>query len=170
MGKVGVPAPGPQPMPALLCCLVPCGHMEFWLCDHRLGGEGRGPCPGLQPTSALPYLPGTLWLPGVLALWPQVRWCLGQPGSQTLETGIHGSFLSQERGGVGCRDGPPLPFPRGVCGAPSRVSRPCIPVLSLGNSGAWSGARGVDLTELDEHPPLLGADSRLGLGSLIPGE
>ena len=72
--------------------------------------------------------------------------------------------------GQGCRDGHPLPFPRGVCGAPSQVSRACIPALSLGNSGTWSGARGLDLTELDEHPPLLGADSGLGLGSLIPGE
>lgn len=26
-----------------------------------VGGEGRGPCPGFQPTPALPYLPGTLW-------------------------------------------------------------------------------------------------------------
>lgn len=112
MGKVGVPAPGPQPMPALLCCLVPCGHMEFWLCGHRLGGEGRGPCPGLQPTSALPYLPGTLWSPGVLALWPQVRWCLGQPGSQTLESGIHGVFSQPgERWGRGAEMGTHSPFP-----------------------------------------------------------
>lgn len=99
-----------------------------------VGGEGRGPCPGLQPTPALPYLPGTLWSPGVLALWPQVRWCLGQPGSQTLESGTHAALFSARRKvGLGCRDGPPLPFPRGVCGAPSWISRRSILALFPGN-------------------------------------
>lgn len=68
MGKVGVPAPGPQPMPALPC------------------------------------LPGTLW--------SQVRWCLGQPGFQTFESGTHGVFSQPgERWGEGAEMGPHSPFP-----------------------------------------------------------
>lgn len=136
-----------------------------------VGGEGRGPSPR-PPTHACS---------AVLAWYPVVTWSSGSVATGQVVPGparfpdlrVRNSwslFSARREVGWGYRDGPPLPFPRGVCGAPSWVSRPRVAALSPGNSGAWKEARGLDLTELDEHPPLLGADSDPGLGSLIPGE
>ena len=49
VGKVGAPAQASSPH--LLChtCLVPCGHLEFWLCGHRSGGAWASQVP--RPSS-----------------------------------------------------------------------------------------------------------------------